>query len=139
MNCYGGWGGYMQGHRCTRRLEPPSIENGKLGVTRFSERQLTASGHHIAASRIPHECQYAAIDQNLLKLSNRTIDRMSVILPREKWATWLGEREADADELRWMILRPYSADLMRAYPVGQAVGNVRNNEPALLDEISIAA
>src|SRR3984893_10897263 len=66
-------------------------------------------------------------------------DRMPIILPREKWATWLGEREADADELRWMILRPYSADLMRAYPVGQAVGNVRNNEPALLDEISIAA
>src|SRR5205823_722453 len=28
-------------------------------------------------------------------------DRMPVILPREKWAAWLGEREADADELRW--------------------------------------
>ena len=66
-------------------------------------------------------------------------DRMPVILPREKWATWLGEREADADELRWMILRPYSADLMRVYPVGPRVGNVRNNDADLLDEISVAA
>jgi putative SOS response-associated peptidase YedK len=38
-----------------------------------------------------------------------------------------------------MILRPYSADLMRAYPVGPRVGNVRNNDAALLNEISIAA
>jgi putative SOS response-associated peptidase YedK len=66
-------------------------------------------------------------------------DRMPVILPREKWATWLGEHEANPDELRWMILRPYPADLMRAYPVGPRVGNVRNNDADLLDEISVAA
>jgi len=66
-------------------------------------------------------------------------DRMPVILPREKWATWLGERHADADQLRWMILMPYPARLMRAYTVGPRVGNVKNNDPALLDEISLAA
>src|SRR5438874_1454500 len=66
-------------------------------------------------------------------------DRMPAILPPEKWATWLGEREADADELRWMILLPYPADRMRAYPVGQRVGNVRNNDAGLLDEVSAAA
>ena len=58
---------------------------------------------------------------------------------RERWATWLGEREVDPDELRWMVLRPYAAGLMRAYPVGVRVGNVRNNDAALLDEISLAA
>ena len=47
-------------------------------------------------------------------------DRMPVILPREKWATWVGEHAADPDELRWMILRPYPPGLMRAYPVGAA-------------------
>jgi putative SOS response-associated peptidase YedK len=66
-------------------------------------------------------------------------DRMPVVLPRERWATWLGEREVDPDELRWMVLRPYPAGLMRAYPVGVRVGNVRNNDAALLDEISLAA
>jgi len=65
---------------------------------------------------------------------------MPVILPREKWATWLGEHEADPDELRWMILRPYPPGLMRAYPVGQpSGGNVRNNDAALLEEINLAA
>ena len=64
---------------------------------------------------------------------------MPVILPCEKWATWLGEREADPGELRWMVLRPYPAGLMRAYPVDLRVGNVRNNDAALLDEISLAA
>jgi len=58
-------------------------------------------------------------------------DRMPVILPCEKWATWLGEREAEMDELRWMILRPYPAGLMRTYPVGSRVGNVQNNDSAL--------
>jgi hypothetical protein len=46
---------------------------------------------------------------------------MPVVLPREKWATWLGEREADPDELRWMVLRPYPVGLMRAYPVASGV------------------
>ncbi len=66
-------------------------------------------------------------------------DRMPVVLPRERWATWLGEREVNPDELRWMILRTYPAGFMRAYPVGVHVGNVRNNDAALLDEISLAA
>src|SRR5947208_6693867 len=63
-------------------------------------------------------------------------DRMPAILRPEKWTAWFGEREADGDELRWMILRPYPADRMRAYPVGQRVGNVRNNNAGLLDEVS---
>jgi len=66
-------------------------------------------------------------------------DRMPAILPQEKWASWLGEREVDADELRWMILRPYPADRMRAYPVDPRVGNVRNNDPGLFELVNIAA
>ena len=64
---------------------------------------------------------------------------MPVILPREKWASWLGEREAHTDELRWMILRPYPAELMQSYPVDVRVANVRNNDPSLLDRVGIAA
>jgi putative SOS response-associated peptidase YedK len=64
---------------------------------------------------------------------------MPAILSREKWAAWLEEREADADELRWMILRPYPAERMRAYPVDVRVGNVRNNDPALFKAVAVAA
>jgi len=66
-------------------------------------------------------------------------DRMPAILPREKWAAWLGEREIDTDEQRWMVLRPYPASLMRAFPVDVRVGSVRNKDERLLIEINLAA
>lgn len=60
-------------------------------------------------------------------------DRMPVILGSENWPTWLGEVEASQDELLRM-LRPYPSHSMRAYRVDWRVGNVRNNDPGLLDE-----
>ena len=63
---------------------------------------------------------------------------MPVILPREAWRRWLSKEEAGVDELL-ALLHPYPAELMRAYPVGQRVGNVRNNDPALLDRLVLAA
>jgi putative SOS response-associated peptidase YedK len=38
-----------------------------------------------------------------------------------------------------MILRPYPAERMRAYPVDVRVGNVWNNDPALFNPVSLAA
>ena len=58
------------------------------------------------------------------------------MLARDKWATWLGEHRATAEGLRWMILRPCPAELLRAYPVDGPVGNVRNNDPELLKELA---
>jgi putative SOS response-associated peptidase YedK len=60
-------------------------------------------------------------------------DWMGVILGRENWTAWLGEVEASQDELLRM-LRSYPSHLMRAYRVDRRVGNVRNNDPGLLDE-----
>jgi putative SOS response-associated peptidase YedK len=59
-------------------------------------------------------------------------DRMPVILPRAAWKLWLGEEEASPDELL-ALLEPYPVELMRAYPIGPRVGNVRNDDPSLLD------
>jgi putative SOS response-associated peptidase YedK len=59
-------------------------------------------------------------------------ERMPVILAKADWPVWLGEEEASLDELR-ALLRPYRAALMRAYPVGPAVGNHRNDGPDLLE------
>ena len=61
-------------------------------------------------------------------------DRMPVILPKEAWPVWLGETEASAAELLALLL-PYPAELMRVYPVGRAVGNVKNDDPTLLDPV----
>jgi putative SOS response-associated peptidase YedK len=61
-------------------------------------------------------------------------ERMPVILPKSAWPLWLGEEEAHPTELL-ALLQPYSAELMRVYPIGPAVGNVNNDEPGLLDAV----
>jgi len=58
-------------------------------------------------------------------------NRMPVILPHAAWRRWFGEDDATRDELL-ALLRPYPAELMRAYPVAARVGNIRNNDPDLL-------
>jgi putative SOS response-associated peptidase YedK len=62
-------------------------------------------------------------------------ERMPVILPKAVWPLWLGETEADPDELL-ALLSPYPAELMRAYPISPAVGNVKNDEPGLLNPLT---
>jgi putative SOS response-associated peptidase YedK len=54
-------------------------------------------------------------------------NRMPVILAREDWAGWLGTHEG-----RSALLRSFPAERMECWPVGNAVGNVRNEGPELL-------
>lgn len=61
-------------------------------------------------------------------------ERMPVILPREAWAMWLGEKEVSPEELK-ALLRPCPAEAIRVFPVGAAVGNVRNDTPELMDPV----
>jgi putative SOS response-associated peptidase YedK len=65
-------------------------------------------------------------------------DRMPVILSLEAWRRWLGEEQVGIEEVL-DLPRPFPAGLMRAYAVGQRVGNVRNNDPTLLDPMMVAA
>ena len=62
-------------------------------------------------------------------------DRMPVILPPAAWPIWLGETDAPPEELL-ALLAPYPAELMRVYPIGPTVGNVKNDTPELLDPIT---
>ena len=64
-------------------------------------------------------------------------ERMPVILPQATWPLWLGEAEASLDELLALLV-PYPAELMRVYPIGKGVGNVKNDEPGLLEPIETA-
>ena len=63
-------------------------------------------------------------------------DRMPVILPSESWAVWLGEDEVTQRQLL-SLLQASPAELIRVYPVGTAVGNVRNDEPGLLESVGV--
>jgi putative SOS response-associated peptidase YedK len=59
-------------------------------------------------------------------------ERMPVILEPADWAGWLGEAEADPVAM----LRPLPDAALRIWPVDKQVGNVRNDGPNLLVEVS---
>jgi putative SOS response-associated peptidase YedK len=67
-------------------------------------------------------CTIITTEPNALMRTLHT--RMPVILPREKYAAWLGEG-ADVGSL----LVPFDAQAMVAHPVAKAVGNVRFDSP----------
>lgn len=59
-------------------------------------------------------------------------DRMPVILRPEDEQLWLNRAVTDVHAIT-PLLRPYASNELEAYPVSAAVGNVRNDEPALIE------
>jgi putative SOS response-associated peptidase YedK len=57
-----------------------------------------------------------------------------VILKPEAWPAWLGEELATVPELK-SLLAPYPADQITAWPVSTRVGNVKNNDPGLVEPV----
>jgi len=65
-------------------------------------------------------------------------NRMPVILEPKDYDRWLGAGEfAEGDPSRPPVdlMRPYPAEKMAAWPVSDRVGNVRNNDPQLLEPL----
>jgi putative SOS response-associated peptidase YedK len=61
-------------------------------------------------------------------------NRMPVVLKPAVWPAWLGEQRADVSHLK-ALLAPYPSDEMIAWPVSARVGNVKNNDPSLIEPI----
>jgi putative SOS response-associated peptidase YedK len=61
-------------------------------------------------------------------------NRMPVVLKPAAWPAWLGEEPADAPQLK-ALLAPYPSEEMVAWPVSPRVGNVKNNDPSLIEPI----
>jgi putative SOS response-associated peptidase YedK len=60
-------------------------------------------------------------------------NRMPVILPRQAYDRWLSTDANEDERLPLDLLRPFPAELMTATRVSDAVGNVRNDTPQLLE------
>jgi putative SOS response-associated peptidase YedK len=58
-------------------------------------------------------------------------NRMPVILEPKDYARWLESDDAARPPVD--LMRPYPAEKMHAWPVSERVGNVRNDDPQLLD------
>ena len=56
-------------------------------------------------------------------------DRMPLILERDDWDAWLfGEDPTD-------LLQPADEDVLTSHPVDTAVGNIRNDDPSLIEPL----
>ena len=64
-------------------------------------------------------------------------DRMPVILPRQAEAEWLDRSVTDPFQVE-RFLKPYSAQLMEAYPVSKQVNRPANDLPELLRTLNSA-
>jgi putative SOS response-associated peptidase YedK len=63
-------------------------------------------------------------------------DRMPVVLAPQTWPVWLGEAPAEPAQLK-ALLAPNPAEMMTCWPVSPRVGNVKNNDPSLVEAIAV--
>jgi putative SOS response-associated peptidase YedK len=63
-------------------------------------------------------------------------NRMPVVLNRDAWPLWLGEESADPSQLKGLLV-PYPSNEIIAWPVSTRVGNVKNNDPGLIEPIAL--
>lgn len=63
-------------------------------------------------------------------------DRMPVILDKDGVDAWLDPDRNNTEDLLSM-LQPYPSDSMTSYPVSKAVGNVRNIDASLIEEVPL--
>ncbi len=60
---------------------------------------------------------------------------MPVILPRDNWPVWLREEPANTPQLKALLAR-YPSEELTCWPVSLRVGNVKNNDPSLIEPIA---
>ncbi|MDN4090941.1 SOS response-associated peptidase [Paenibacillus polymyxa] len=70
------------------------------------------------------------------ELVQRVHDRMPVILAEDAVNIWLDRNVSSVDQVMNM-LQPYPGKSMIVYPVSRSVGNVRNTDSSLIEEVPL--
>jgi putative SOS response-associated peptidase YedK len=78
---------------------------------------------------------FAIVTTKPNELCGKLHNRMPVVLKPDAWPVWLGETQTDASQLK-ALLAPYPDDNMIYWPVSARVGNVRNNDPSLIEPLA---
>jgi putative SOS response-associated peptidase YedK len=58
-----------------------------------------------------------------------------VVLKLKSWPVWIEENPADATELK-SLLAPFPSEEMTCWLVSPRVGNVKNNDPSLIEPVA---
>jgi putative SOS response-associated peptidase YedK len=93
---------------------------------------LWETWHSPAGERVR---SFAIITTTPNELCAELHNRMPVVLKPDRWPVWLGEEPADAPRLK-ALLAPYRSAEMTCWPVSARVGNVKNNDPSLIEPIA---
>ena len=80
---------------------------------------------------------FAIVTTELNELCARLHNRMPVVLKPTAWPAWLGEEPADEARLKSLLALSPSDDMV-CQPVGARVGNVKNNDPSLIEPLPAA-
>jgi putative SOS response-associated peptidase YedK len=123
----------------TRRSARPQTKGGKqpYAITLRSGEPMAVAGLWDAwrePKRSPQEVDhwlqsFAMITVEANDLLCPICERMPAILRERDWDEWLSREEREPP---LHLLRPFEAEEMVAEPCNTAVGNVRNNGPAML-------
>ena len=76
---------------------------------------------------------YTIITTDPNEITEKIHTRMPVIIPQRDYERWMAP--TDAAHLPIDLLRPYPAEEMKAWKVGDAVGNTRTNRPELVEPL----
>jgi putative SOS response-associated peptidase YedK len=79
---------------------------------------------------------FAIVTTEPNELCARLHNRMPVVLAPEAWPAWIGEEPADVPQLK-ALLAPYPSEGMVCWPVSTRVGNVENNDPSLVEPVTV--
>ena len=63
-------------------------------------------------------------------------NRMPAVLKPDAWPLWLGEQPAELAKVKALLV-PYPSAEMVAWPVSARVGSVKNNDPGLVEPITL--
>ena len=85
-----------------------------------------------ASGEIIRSCTIVTTEPNALCAPIH--NRMPVILDPNDYARWLGERPANDDELR-ALLTSFPGQRMECFKIGLRIGNVKNDEPSLIEPV----
>jgi putative SOS response-associated peptidase YedK len=80
---------------------------------------------------------FAIITTTANELCAELHNRMPVVLKPDVWPAWLGEGPATVNDLKHM-LAPYPSHGMSPWPVSTRLGDVKNNDPSLIEPIAAA-
>jgi putative SOS response-associated peptidase YedK len=80
---------------------------------------------------------FAIITTTPNELCGRLHNRMPVVLKPDVWPMWLGEQSAETPQLKG-LLAPYPSEEMVCWAVSARVGNVKNNDPTLIEPVAAA-